>query len=243
MAIAHVEEDAGMRHTNENGANVVPLWMHQAKMDESPLNDMRSYWDELCAGRILPLRSEVDPRAIASSLENGFILERIQPGSVRFRLAGTQLSDLMGMEVRGMPIRSFIELKSRKAFSTSIERVFDGPEIQEYRLVSNQRNAPGMTARLLILPLRSDEGTINRALGCLVADGIVGMTPRVFQVAETRITNLVTGETSRNIELQNNAGFAERPAQFSPKLQLNPDGQPKLRLVKSDTWDSGSAET
>jgi hypothetical protein len=62
-----------MTRTNENGTNIVPLWMHQAKMDESPLNDMRSYWTELCAGRIVPLRSEVDPRAIASSLENGFI--------------------------------------------------------------------------------------------------------------------------------------------------------------------------
>ena len=232
-----------MINSNDSGTNIVPLWMHQAKMDTSPLNDMRTYWNELCAGRIVPLRSEVDPRAIASSLENGFILERQQPGSVRFRLAGTQLSDLMGMEVRGMPIRSFIELPSRKAFSATLERCFDGPEIQEFRLVSAQRNAPAMTARLLVLPLRSDAGTIDRALGCFTSEGVVGMTPRIFQVAETRITSLVTGEINRHVEVKDNAGFAETPAQFTPKPTLQSVSGPMLRLVKSDTWDGEKADT
>lgn len=220
-----------------DGANVVPLWVHQAKMDDSPLKDMREYWGELRAGRIVPLRSEVDPRAISTSLENGFILERTQPGSIRFRLAGTHLSELMGMEVRGMPLRAFINPAARAAFTTTLERVFDGPEAHEYRLVSAQPNAPKMTARMLLLPLKSDQGTIDRALGCMIADGVVGWTPRRFQVAETRITSLRDGQMHRKVEDAVLEGFSEPKQMFVPKKpEGHPDGKPNLRLVKSDTW-------
>jgi hypothetical protein len=221
-----------------DGANVVPLWVHQAKMDDSPLRDMREYWDELCAGRVVPLRSEVDPRAISTSLENGFILERAQPASVRFRLAGTHLSELMGMEVRGMPLRAFIDPAARAAFTTTLERVFEGPEVHEYRLISSQSNAPKMTARMLILPMKSDQGTIDRALGCMVAEGNVGLTPRRFQIAETRITSLVDGRVHREIETPVGVGFSEPKQSFKPQEARSgrPSGKPNLRLVKSDTW-------
>lgn len=221
-----------------DGAEIVPLWVHQDKMDDSPLKDMRDYWDELCAGRVVPLRSEVDPRAISTSLENGFILERSQPGSVRFRLAGTHLSELMGMEVRGMPLRAFVDPTTRNAFSTTLERVFDGPEVHEYRLISSQPNAPKMTARMLILPLKSDQGSIDRALGCMVASRSVGLTPRRFKIAETRIVSLKDGQVFRKIEETAVSGFSEPKTTFEPSEHAakRPTGKPNLRLVKSDTW-------
>ena len=218
-----------------DGAKIVPLWVHQAKMDTSPLKDMRDYWDELCAGRMVPLRSEVDPRAISTSLENGFILERTSPGSVRFRLAGTQLSELMGMEVRGMPLRAFIEPTAREAFSAQLENVFDGPEVHEYRLESSQNNMPKMTGRMLILPLKSDQGTIDRAIGCMIAEGSLGFTPRRFRVVESRILSLKTGDVRRVVDEKTKAGFAEAPSGFQAKSD-RPIGKPNLRLVKSDTW-------
>lgn len=224
------------KNSNVNtGAEIVPLWTRQAKMDKSPLNDMRQYWTELCAGRQVPLRSEVDPRAISSSLEYGFILERQQPGSVRFRLAGTHLSDLMGMEVRGMPIRAFIDPAGRAQFSATLEQVFTGPEIHEYRLVSDSIHAPKLTARLLLLPLKSDEGLIDRALGCLVSEGTIGMPPRRFKVNETRVTSLTDGQMKRRFAPEALAGFSEPKAPYNPPVEFKrPDGRPNLRLVKSD---------
>ncbi|MEP5759332.1 MAG: PAS domain-containing protein [Litoreibacter sp.] len=218
---------------------VVPMWMHQAEMDTSPLTNMYNYWEDLRAGRLAPLRSEVDPRAIASSLENGFILERVQPGSVRFRLAGSHLSDLMGMEVRGMPLRAFVEPAVRSAFTQSLEAVFEGPETHEYRLVSRQKNSPKMAARILLLPMKSDSGEVDRALGCMVSDGNIGLAPRRFRVTETRITSLLTGKSHREMADSAPAGFAEEPKSFTSEPRPRPqraDGPPKLRLVKSDTW-------
>ncbi len=230
--------------SNEHGsdtrqkADIVSIWEHQTKNDKSAIAEMRAYWDSLRCGRTVPLRSEIDPREIAGALEFGFILERLQPGAVRFRLAGMHLCDLMGMEVRGMPLRAFISPSSRAAFSASLERVFSNPEIHEYHLVSEDGIGAELTGRLLILPLKSDHGEVDRAIGCLITDGVVGLAPRRFRVAETRVTSLETGEVSREVGPVANQphsrvaeqikeqirGFAEKQTPF--KMENNPHAEP-----------------
>jgi hypothetical protein len=224
------------QHSNPQSAEIVSLWQHQAKRDVSALSEMRSYWESLRSGRLVPLRSEIDPREISSGLEYGFILERLHPGAVRFRLAGMHLSDLMGMEVCGMPLRSFISPTNRARFSAMLDRVFTQPEIHEYLLTSEDCNGTHLRARLLILPLKSDGGTVDRAIGCLVSEGVVGLAPRRFRVLETRVTSLINGEQTREIPedipsqptLPRVAGFAEAQEGFEP------EPLPNLRLVVSD---------
>ena len=72
------------------------------------LAEVRGYWEGLRKGSDLPRRDEIDPRGIVGALENTFLLERVAPGVARFRLAGMQLHDLMGMDVRGMPLTALI---------------------------------------------------------------------------------------------------------------------------------------
>ena len=72
--------------------------------------------------RAVPMRSDVDPRGIERSLEHAFILERIAPQMARFRLAGMHLTDLMGMEVRGMPTTALFAPAARAALPTSSSR-------------------------------------------------------------------------------------------------------------------------
>ncbi|MEP3346005.1 MAG: PAS domain-containing protein [Litoreibacter sp.] len=225
---------------NPHKAEVVSLWQHQAKRDVSALSEMRGYWESLRCGRLVPLRSEIDPREIAGALEYGFIIERLQPGAIRFRLAGMHLNDLMGMEVNGMPLRSFISPESRTRFSAMLERVFTQPEIHEYILSSDDMNVTPLRARLLILPLKSDAGQINRAIGCLVSEGVVGISPRRFKVLETRVTSLLNGEQTREIASDTYtqapsprvAAFAEAQEGFTS------EPRPALRLVVSDDADS-----
>ncbi len=218
----------------------MPLWTYQNKTQSSPLKEMKDYWHSLRAGRMVPLRSEVDPREIAGSLECGFIVERTQPGSVRFRLAGSHLSDLMGMEIRGMPIRSFIKTTERASFDQQIERVFQGPEAHEYRLISDTEFGAPLTATLIMLPLKSETGEIDRAVGCLLTQGFVGQGPRRFRVQDVSITDLRLDTTQQHIQMPNagtSLGLAETATQFQP-APLNdlsgPQKHPHLRLVTSD---------
>lgn len=240
-----------------SGAEIVSLWQHRAAKKDSPLAELRDYWNELRCGRLVPHRSEIDPREISGALEYGFILERLQPGAVRFRLAGMHLCDLMGMEVRGMPLRSFISPSSRARFSALLERVFSKPEVHEYIMVSEDSAGTMLKARMVILPLRSESGIVDRAIGCLTTEGTVGLSPRRFRILETRVKNLTTGDETHEVSpdpahprqttaltdlpAPKVAGFAENQSPFD-----GPINQPKelasetlrerahLRLVVSD---------
>lgn len=212
------------------GDKIVPFSGVRADMRFPAISEVRAYWEALRNGRKVPLRSEIDPRGIERALEYAFVLERIAPNVSRFRLAGMHLNDLMGMEVRGMPVTAFFTPASRPEASGIIENVFRTPQIAEMTLGGETAfGKPPMAARLIILPLQSDLGDISRALGCLVADGAVGRTPRRFDLLSAAITTIETGK----------AGFLPVPARGFAESQGPIDGEPKgdrshLRLVKTD---------
>ncbi|MDP5306015.1 PAS domain-containing protein [Paracoccus spongiarum] len=158
------------------------------------LIEMRDYWQGLRRGRAVPARADIEPRGIHRVLDYAFILERIAPGAARFRLAGRHLIDLMGMEVRGMPVCAFLNPRSRGRFSDVLESVFKAPQIAELRLHGKAEYArPQLEARMLLLPLRSDLGDVTRALGCLIAEGTPGVAPRRFDLIEDAVSPIIEG--------------------------------------------------
>src|SRR5690606_2270391 len=135
------------------GDNVVPLAGGRSNMRFSVVAEVAAYWEALRAGRVVPLRSDVDPRGIEQALENAFILERIAPQVARFRLCGSHLNDLMGMEARGMPLTTFFVPSARARVADLIENVFSGPHAVELDLTAETGlcRSP-LAARMLIPP-------------------------------------------------------------------------------------------
>ena len=182
------------------------------------ISEVRDYWEALRAGRDVPYRSEIDPRGIERALEFAFVLERVAPQVARFRLAGMHLSDLMGMEVRGMPLTSFFTPKAREEVSDVLQSVFTGPRTAELTLKAEPGfGKPEMQARLIILPLKSDLGDVSRALGCLMAEGPIGRAPRRFDIVSCAVGQIETSTRSafRTSRLPAPEGFAEPPAPFA----------------------------
>lgn len=167
----------------------------QAIVGRRVAQQLRAYWEGLRRGRDVPARAEVDPRGLDGALEFAFILERVAPGMGRFRLCGMHLNDLMGMEVRGMPLTALFAPEARKRIADATEAVFQGPAVAEIMLTAEAGiGKPPMTARLLLLPMKSDMGDITRILGCLVAEGqSIGRTPRRFLVDAVRVEPVVAG--------------------------------------------------
>ncbi|WBU57795.1 PAS domain-containing protein [Paracoccus sediminicola] len=156
--------------------------------------EMRAYWESLRRGRAIPERADVEPNGIRQALDYAFILERIAPGAARFRLAGRHLVDLMGMEVRGMPVCALLNTESRGRFSDVLETVFRGPQIAEMVLRAPPGyGRPELCGKILVLPLKSDLGDITRALGCLVTKGEIGRGPRRFDVAAETLFPVIDG--------------------------------------------------
>lgn len=177
---------------------VVALADFDRRIAQRTLTELRSYWHGLQRGRAIPDRAEVDPRAIERTLEYAFILERVATGHARFRIAGMHLNDLMGMEVRGMPLASFFTPAARQQLQELLEQVFSGPEIVDVTLAAEEGfGKPPMTARLLVMPLKSDLGDVSRALGCLVAEGQIGRAPRRFAITGAEVSAVIPGAPPR----------------------------------------------
>lgn len=190
------------------------------------LAELRAYWEGLRVGGAIPARAALDPRGIAGALEQAFVLERVAPGQARFRIAGMHLTDLMGMDVRGMPILTMIAPEARAAFATALEQVFAGPSMVEMTLEAERGiGKPALEGRLMILPLLGEDGTVDRAVGVLVTHGLLGRAPRRFSIAQ-RIVTPVAQKAPEPV-------FAEAPVTYTPPPRA-PAGRSHLRLVNFD---------
>jgi hypothetical protein len=238
------------------GSNIVSLFRGKPQLSFPAIAQVDAYWEGLRDGRLMPERAEVDPRGLESALEFAFILEHIAPGVGRIRVAGMHMSDLLGMEVRGMPITAMLAPESRSRFSQVLEAVVNKPQVADITLSSPHGiGRPALTARLYLAPLGSVDGGTPRVLGCLQSQGGIGRTPRRFIVDQVQVRRIVgasspTSETPKHSIPQDHVqhGFAEAQAAFShlkppsvnrqddkgPQNDKGPEqSAPALRLVKT----------
>ncbi len=229
-----------------NAQNVVTMSNYQPETGYTAIAQVEAYWEALRGSRLLPKRSDIDPRGIEKALENAFILERIAPGIARLRVAGSHLNDLMGMEVRGMPLTAFFTPEARADVADMLEVVFQTPAITTLQITATPApGRPALEGRLVLLPLKSDLGDVSRVLGCLVVPGDVGLAPRRFDVAHKEVLQIVAGQPPmpktdkpagpslpRVEPAHQPSGMAENMRPFAGKSgKARP---PYLRLVKSD---------
>ncbi|MGY6635162.1 MAG: PAS domain-containing protein [Alkalilacustris sp.] len=220
-------------------AGVVDLMLRRSEMvNDSGLSSLRAYWEALRGDALVPRRSEVDPRGIERALGIAFLAERVAPEVARFRVAGMRINGLMGMEVRGMPLSAMFQPDGRETLGRALRRVFDGPAIAEVSL----RGATGfmqprLDGRMLLLPLRAEDGTVSRILGGLAVTGSIGTTPRRLEVTGLRILPLTVPAETDTMGLAATdgrvSGLAEDPAAFVPAPPQH-RGRPQLRVVRSD---------
>lgn len=229
-----------MGNTGHTAQNVVAMSDHRTHVGYGPLAQVEAYWEALRGNRLMPRRSDIDPRGIESALEYAFILERVAVGVGRLRIAGGHLRDLMGMEVRGMPITALFGTRSRPRVAEALEEVFQMPGQTTLHLGAvASYGRPALTGRMLLLPLKSDLGDVSRVLGCLVVQGEIGQTPRRFDLARATRHGTLGGATRplryaapcQQPSLPRETGFAEGKARFTPATTGYIP--PYLRLVKS----------
>ncbi|MFW5641168.1 MAG: PAS domain-containing protein, partial [Roseicyclus sp.] len=127
------------------------------------------YWDSLRGTRLVPPRMALDPAQMRPHLQNAAILEAPQPGTVRIRLAGARINALMGMEVRGMPLRALFDLADRGRITDAAEEALAAPMAL---IVDARAPAPRygvgreeeIRAQIAILPMTDNDLATTRAL-------------------------------------------------------------------------------
>ncbi len=164
----------------------------------------------------LPPRAAVQPQGMARLLDRMMLLERLAPGVARIRLAGSRLTDLMGMDLRGMPFTALILPPDRAAAAAAVDRVFAGPAIVTADFEGERGfGRPALAARLLLLPLTGPQGAADRALGVMVLEGAPGRAPRRFALARA-VERPVPGLSAAMARLPAAPGMAEDPAPWRP---------------------------
>ncbi len=226
---------------DEKNYGKAALMNSSSRNKEKSLAAFVAYWSSMRRGHDVPRRTDIDPRGIEALLENAFIAEKIAPGLARLRIAGTHLSDLMGMEVRGMPISALIAPEQREQLSELLVEVFDRPAIVKINLESPAGvGRQALKGTLLLLPLRSDLGDTSRAMGCFLTDGLIGRVPRRFNIVSHKVEAVSSRSKFSDIEPsqpQTQSGFAEEGVPFQSAPPQHPSERPYLRLVPTNEED------
>ena len=229
--------------------NVVSMNSFRNGGSLSPLRQAEAYWTALRRGDDVPNRAQIDPRGLENILSQTFILERIAPGIARFRLAGSMLNEMAGMEVRGMPITAFFTAEARKQLSSAMEHMFDTPAIIELELqIEGPRMRKPREARMLLLPLRSDLGDISRVLGVLVAfgDEDAKATSQRFSISSIEMRAVAKASGSAEFKAkpraskeepsdvnEPNPGFAETQARFKNDRSIMDEARALLERTRT----------
>ena len=224
-----------MQVDQASGSNVIALEPRRMELVYPAINQVEAYWTALQDEAPVPRRSRIDPRGIAGALPQAFLLERLAPGVARFRLAGMHLSDLMGMEIRGMPMTAFFVPDSRAGAAAALERAFSAPSKVTLMLTGDQGVGRGpLAARMVLLPLLDEAGRVTRLLGALQAKGLIGRPPRRFAASESRFADI---PVQRSTLAAPSAAAATRPCRAAADSLQRP-----VRAAPRCGWSGTTAE-
>lgn len=234
--------DRNDRHTMTQNGTVNGL-----ELKHPGSRQLFDYWSDLRAGRAAPYKAEVTAQGIGRTLaSNTFILENLGDGNLRFRLAGSRLYDIFGLEVRGMSALAIMNDASRAKFRTLISDAMDGARVGVCLATANTPDGHSTMLELIFAPLRSDFDQMNRMLGAV---HVLGDDEDELERAPRRCDILASSSLSFRTGTEHEGalpGFGERPAGFAhdapPPLQAidggasgAPNSPPRrghLRVIK-----------
>ncbi|MGL4237766.1 PAS domain-containing protein [Tabrizicola sp.] len=122
------------------------------------LAQVRAYWEALRDRASLPARAALDPRGLSGVLDRVFLAERIGRGLAQVRIAGSGLSDLAGVDLKGLPLSCLFASEARPLLAQVLEQAFTEPAVAEIDLGSDRGQTGIAIARLLLLPLADEAG-------------------------------------------------------------------------------------
>lgn len=201
-------------------------------MKQKSLHTLYSYWNQVRAGRLAPQRLDIEPSRIAGILSETFMLERIDDGAYRFRLAGTRLCELFGMELRG---RNFLEgwdNDDRAALERLLTTISEQGAGATLAIEGSSDVRHRVEIEAMLLPLLHGGNKISRVIGVMSAVS----TPHWLSNEPLRNRHLLRHQLiwpdGRPHSVIERSG-AQAPFQSPPSaaIPLNATGRRKFRVV------------
>lgn len=167
--------------------NIVDLTGRRKARADPARHAVEQHWQAIRGADGVPARDDVDPAQMLDALDRLILVERIAPRQARIRIAGRRVNDLLGMDLRGMPLSCIIAPASRGWLGDCTEALFDGPSRIDLGLAGPRGTfRPRLAAELVLLPLRDRDGIVSRALGYADLPERMGSAPLRMEISGER---------------------------------------------------------
>ena len=143
--------------------------MSEQVMQQRTSKTLYQYWDTIRGGRIAPHRFEIEPSDISALLAETFILDCSGSSNYRFRLAGTQICEQLGRELRGTDLLELWNANDREALAGLLHGVVEDGSVGVARFHAVGESARKAQFELTMMPLIHSSQSINRILGAITA--------------------------------------------------------------------------
>ena len=152
--------------------------------DASIVSRVCQYWTELRRDGATPKRRDVDSRALSDLLPHVFLAELVTPRVARLRICGHRIEDILGMDMRGMPLSVLFQGTARNDIAEALEQVQMGARVILSVESQTGFGQPKITATVALMPLADEVGRITRIMGVIERQGEIGRAPRRFALAK-----------------------------------------------------------
>jgi hypothetical protein len=138
-------------------------------MKQRTVQTLYGYWNALRAGRIAPRRLEIEPSRIGSILSETFMLERTDPATCRYRLAGTRLCEIFGFELRGTNLLDGWSEADRRTLAHHMTATCGQGAVTLIEFEAGADSTRRVQLEAILLPLVHDGTSIDRVIGAMSA--------------------------------------------------------------------------
>ena len=125
------------------------------------------YWSRLRKGRAVPDQTDIDPRAIKRMLSSVFILDVENPARPIYRLAGTQLCEQFGFELRGTGFLAHWETQSAQALSSLLRQALQLRQPVCLSSIGASAGAGMVELETVLAPVSFNGGKPTRFIGMI----------------------------------------------------------------------------
>lgn len=133
-----------------------------SQIDNTALRPLCEFWEEVRGDRLLPEASDIDPAQIAYILKDIAILDVIDEMTIRYRLAGTAISERTGNDPTGGNLIDMVAPDKQQLVSQIMHKIIAHPvgAIATYEDV--YQSGKRTLVESLYLPLQMVDGSLGR---------------------------------------------------------------------------------
>ena len=189
-------------------------------MKTAPVRKLFAYWNDRRGSRLAPERGDIEPGAIRGILGDSFILTFDPAAEYPFRLAGTRVCALFGLELKDEPFVQLWDEASRRSVAELAAIVADEAVAIVAGVVAQTAEGSRADLELLLLPLYHRGKTHVRLLGVLAPLAVP------YWIGAEHVVSLTLGATRH-------LGPAVETA-AAPRLVKGSEGRPRRGLTIYD---------